>query len=191
MWILLKNSNFLGNLNVHNLCHKTASSNRDVEEIQSWKVKLRDTGWEKRKGFDFRELKVKQSQRNSPKCRYNSCINKSDCVLCWDNCHDREARKPFYIFFLKFWDKVLLQAWTNDLWMWLEDGGRLWMCLTIRSMRKMYLCSGACWIRGRIKYVTEKAAELSSCLGFQQLCWDMAKYKMVWICWGEGWPRGF
>lgn len=98
-YALLNNSDFLGNLNVHNLCHKPAYANRNVEEIQTWKVILRAVGWEKRKGFDFRELKAKQSQRNSPKCKYNSCIKKSDCVLCLDNCCDREARKPFYISF--------------------------------------------------------------------------------------------
>lgn len=97
----------------------------------------------------------------------------------------------FISFLKKFWGEVLLQAWVSDLWTWLEDGGRLWMCLRIRSTGRIYLCSGACWIRSRIKYVPEKAAKQSNCVGFQQLRWDMTNYKLVWICWGEGWPRGF
>lgn len=155
---------------------KIVSSKRYGKEIWNWKCEIQ-TGKRERIWFQRTESNAKPDKLFEMQIQ----LLRNDCVFCWHDLMEMQECH-FESYFSSF---QLTSHCINDLWMWLEDG-TLWVCLTAedKELGKMYLCSKVCWIRSRIKRVTEKATKHSRYLGFQQWCWGMAAHKMGWNCWG-------
>lgn len=181
--VLPNNSKFLGSLSVPNLCHKKKCIfQKGCRGNMKLEKQNLETYTGKRERILFQgtesENKIRETLWNADIIlEYLGVMVSSAETLVIMGKQESYFKYYFIRFEMAFYYKLVSMT-CGCGWRIVGDSGCVWQ-LRIRRMRKIYLCSGVCWIRGRVKCVTETAAKLSGCLSFQQWCWDMKKYKTV------------